>query len=80
MMPVKDRDTLRRLAGDVAAAAAMAKQAENRALWRAVNGLEPGRPPVLIYQIPWVELEQSVEELRLTCADPEARALEQTFR
>ena len=75
----KERDTLKRLAADLAAAAALPVQREKAGLWRRLNDLEPPRPLVWINEIPWHEMNVA-EELTLNCVDPWARELETRLR
>jgi len=72
----KDRDILRALAGEVATIAALPIQEEKRRLWRALNGLRPERPMVIVDQVPWHELDVPA----LECEDAECRVYEQHFR
>lgn len=74
-----DRAVLRGLAARVAEIAALPAQEEKRGLWRALNGLKPARPMVMIDQICWNELEAD-PALTLLCDDAECRAYERTFR
>ena len=75
----KDRDILRALAAEYAEIAALPAQEEKRGLWRALNGLKPKRPMVMIDQICWNEL--AAEELmQLRCEDAECRRHEEVLR
>ena len=76
---MQDRDILRKLAGAVAEAAALPCQKETAQLYRDVNGLKLVRPPVLLDELPWNQLEAS-GELDLACQDPLAREAEQWLR
>ena len=80
-MPVsrKDRDTLRLLAQQVAEIAALPVQQETISLWKALNGLRPVRPMVMVDQIPWHEMEVG-EELVLQTEDQFCRGIETTLR
>jgi hypothetical protein len=73
----KDKETLRRLAGQVAEVAALPEQRETIALWKALNGLKPIRPMVMIDQIPWHEMdvdgELSVQTEGGLCRDIETQ-------
>jgi hypothetical protein len=53
----KDREILRQLAQQVAEIAALPVQQETIAMWKALNGLKPVRPMVMIDQIAWHEME-----------------------
>jgi hypothetical protein len=73
-----DRALVRGLAREVADAAALPVQAERIRLWKALNRLEPGRPMVLLDpQNGWADL---VPEAALSCAEPDARAIERRLR
>ena len=75
----KDRTILRDLGLQVAEIAALPAQAETISLWKALNGLKPSRPMVLIDQLPWHEMD--VEgELALLSEDEFARGIETTLR
>lgn len=74
-----DRDILRSLAGRVAGIAALPIQEEKAALYRALNGLRPIRPVVLIDELPWNQLNGD-GELTLGCQDPFFRGVEQRLR
>ena len=72
-------ERLRALASQVAEIAALPVQQETIALWKALNGLRPARPMVLIDEIPWHEMD--VEgELALRTQDEVARGFERTLR
>jgi hypothetical protein len=80
MMPSsEDREVIRGLAGRVARIAALPVQEEKRRLWRALNGLRPERPMVMIDQVCWNELEAD-RDLALQCADPECQGYERQLR
>ncbi len=79
MANAKDRTILRELAEQVAEHAADPIQEERRRLWRALNGLKPERPMVMIEQVPWHELNHG-EALTLRCEDLENRDYEETLR
>jgi len=64
-----DREILRGLAGQIAEIAHLPAQDETRALYRALNGLRPVRPAVLVDELPWNQLNAE-GELTLTCGDP----------
>ena len=70
-----DRRILRDLARQVAEIAALPVQQETIGLWKALNGLRPVRPMVLIDQIPWHEMDVG-GELKLLCRGELARDLE----
>ena len=75
----KDRETLRELSGQLAEIAALPVQQETIALWKALNGLKPMRPMVMIDQIPWHEMDVD-GELALQTEDSFCRGLETRMR
>jgi hypothetical protein len=75
----KDRDTLRGLAAQVAEIAALPVQQETISLWKALNGLKPVRPMVMIDQICWHEMEVN-GELVLQTEDDFSREIETNLR
>lgn len=76
-----DQQILRHLAAELASAASdTARHNRTRELWRAVNQLQMKRPPVILYQIPWQELQTKEDVLQLQCCDPFARELEENMR
>ena len=79
-MPSKqDIAIIRELATSVAEIAALPVQGETIGLWKALNGLKPVRPMVMIDQVPWHEMD--VEgELALQCEDEFCRAVEMQLR
>lgn len=79
MITTRDREILRTLASRVAEIAALPIQVEKRRLWRALNGLRPVRPMVMIDQVCWNEMNVN-DELTLQCEDEECRAYEQQLR
>ncbi len=75
----QDRLVIRELATRVAEFAADPDQEGKRRLWRALNGLRPERPMVMIAQVPWHEMNQD-DALTLRCEDPGIREYEKTLR
>jgi len=75
----RDRDILRGLAEQVADVAALPVQQETISLWKALNGLKPVRPMVMIDQIPWHEMDVD-GELALQTEGDFSRELETTLR
>ncbi len=75
----KDRDSLRGLAAQVAEVASRPVHQETIALWKALNGLKPVRPMVMIDQIPWHEMEVD-GELALQTEDDFSREIETNLR
>jgi len=80
-VPLKsaETDTLRRLAEELAEAAASPLNAERAELWRKLNDLDSARPMVWITEIPWHEMDVD-GELTLTCEHPWAREQERGLR
>lgn len=75
----RDRDILRELARHVAEIAALPVQEETIALWKALNGLKPIRPMVMINQIPWHEMDVD-GELTLRTEDGFCQRIERMLR
>ncbi len=57
----KDREMLRTLAAQVAEIAALPEQQKTIALHKALNGLKPVRPMVMIDQVCWHEMNVKKE-------------------
>ena len=74
----KDRAAVRELAKRAAEIAALPEQNEKRELWRRLNDLQPVRPMVLIYGIPWGEM--GCESLAERTEDPFYREQERYLR
>jgi len=74
-----DIDIIQFLASQVAEIAALPVQEEKRRLWRQLNGLQAGRPMVMIDQICWNEMNVD-NELTLQCKDDECRGYENELR
>ncbi len=79
MINTHDKQIIRSLASEVAEIAALPVQEEKRAMWRALNGLKPDRPMVMIDQVCWNEMNVD-DELTLRCEDPECRGYEDYLR
>jgi hypothetical protein len=75
----RDYTVIRELVQRYAEYAALPQQETNRTNWRKLNGLESGRPMVMIDQLPWHELN-SDGELTLACDDPFLRSVENALR
>jgi hypothetical protein len=75
----QDREILRELGAQVAEIASLPVHEETIVLWKALNGLKPQRPMVMIGQIPWHEMEVD-GELTLGTEDPLCRRLETSLR
>lgn len=80
-MPVSssDRDILRDLGHQIAEIAALPIQKQRRALMARIESLQQAKPPVLIYQEPWHELNVN-GELDLHCTDGFCRGIELELR
>jgi hypothetical protein len=76
----RDRDTVRRLAGELAELAQDPIQQQRIAGWKRVNSLQSHRPMLWITEIPWGEFEHKVEELAPVCEDPRLRGIEAGLR
>ena len=74
-----DREVLRTLASEIAEIAALPVQQETITLWKALNGLKPVRPMVLVDEIPWHEMNVD-DELIHQCEHPWARDQEDQLR
>ena len=74
-----DKEVLRELGRQVAAAAADPVNDERREVHRRIDNREPGRPSIDIYQEPWSELNQN-GELDLHCEDTFCRGIESGMR
>jgi hypothetical protein len=74
-----EKDTLRKLAQDIAVIAALPVHREKAGLWRKLNDLEPVRPLVWINEIPWHEMNVE-DELTLRTVHSWARGLETRLR
>ncbi|VGO19128.1 hypothetical protein [Pontiella sulfatireligans] len=74
-----DRDTLRGLAEQKAAAGTESSQKEKARLWTALNDLKSERPMVWINEIPWNEMDVN-DELKLQCEGGWAREQEVLLR
>ncbi len=70
---------LRDLAAQVAEIAALPVQQETVRLWKALNGLRPVRPMVMIDQVCWHEMDVN-GELALRTSDEFCQGLETTLR
>jgi hypothetical protein len=75
----RERDVLRRLAAELAGAAASRLHRQAAGLWCALNDLRSERPMVWITEIPWHEMNVG-DELTLLTAHPWAREMETAFR
>lgn len=74
-----DRETIRRLAAELAEIAALPMQGRKRSMWRKLNAKEPERPMVMIDQVCWNEMNVG-DELTLLCEDAGCRQYEEQLR
>ena len=74
-----DRSILRELGKQVAEIAALPVQQETIALWKALNGLKPRRPMVMIDQVCWHEMNVD-DELTLHTQDESCQKFERDLR
>jgi len=74
----RDRDTIRALATDVAAIAALPVHDQKRRMWTRLNRLDPVRPMVWINELPWTEMDD--DDLRCITQDPVCRSIEDRLR
>ena len=75
----KDREALRTLAAQVAEIAALDAQQKTIALHKALNGLKPVRPMMMIDQVCWNEMDVD-GELTVRCEDGFCRDMETRLR
>jgi hypothetical protein len=75
----QDRNVLRELARQVAEIASLPVQQETISRWKALNGLKPVRPMVMIDQVCWHEMGVD-GELALQTEDDFCREIETTLR
>ncbi|MBI5683664.1 MAG: hypothetical protein HZC54_01155 [Verrucomicrobia bacterium] len=75
----RDKDVLRRLAGELAAIAALPVHRDKAVLWQKLNDLESVRPMVWINEVCWHEMNAG-DELTLQCEHPWAREQEVELR
>lgn len=78
-VPQRDIQILRELAKRTSEVANLPVQAQRRRLWKALNGLKPERPMVLIDQICWNEMNVD-DELTLQCQDSLCQRYENYLR
>ncbi len=76
----KEKDIIRRLAGELAEIGSSAEQQEKIRAWTALNDLKPERPMVWITEIPWKEVENKIDELRPQCQDETLLGIERKLR
>lgn len=75
----RDKDILRKLAGELARIAALPAHREKAVLWQKLNDLQSVRPMVWINEVCWHEMNAG-DELTLQCEHPWAREQEVELR
>ena len=78
-MTQSDKLAVRELAKQYMALVCTEKQERMMRRFRDTNDLKPGRPPVILDEIPWYQMDMD-GELTCTCEDPDARGVELFFR
>ena len=78
-MNSKDREIVRELAKRYMALVCSERQEKMFRRFRDTNDLKPGRPPVLLDEIPWYQMNMD-GELTCLCEDKGARTAELYFR
>ena len=78
-MTQKDKEAIRELAKRYMEMALSEKQQEMNRRMKASNDLQIVRPPVLLDEIPWYQMDIG-GELTCQCEDPGARGVEYSFR
>jgi len=78
-MTQKDKEAIRELAKRYMEMALSEKQQEMNRRMKASNDLQIVRPPVLLDEIPWYQMDID-GELTCQCEDPGARGVEYSFR
>jgi hypothetical protein len=76
---VNDKNILRKLGEATAVIASESAQQKKAGLWTQLNDLQPVRPMLWIYQLPWSQMEIE-NELTLQCKDPFLRSIENELR
>lgn len=76
---IKDKETIRRLASQVAEIASLPIQEKKRGMWRMLNAKKPSRPMVTIDEVCWNEMNVN-DELTLMCTNEECRRYEDELR
>ncbi len=80
MGPTKEeKAVLRALGRRIAEIAALPIQETRRRMWKRMNGLDPVKPMVWIFEIPWHEMNVN-DELTLRTRDPFLQNVEQGLR
>jgi len=75
----RDRSILRGLADRLARIADLPINKERVEMWTMLNDLKRVRPLVLIYEIPWHEMDVD-GQLAIKCKDPQAQVIEEKLR
>ena len=78
-MTEKDRSVVRELAKRYMELVCTEKQERMVRRFRDTNDLKPGRPPVILDEIPWYQMNAG-GELTCICEDKSARSTELYFR
>ncbi|MHC4982182.1 MAG: hypothetical protein ACYTF6_03310 [Planctomycetota bacterium] len=65
----REKDVLRRLAGEIAEIAALPVQREKAKLWKRLNDLNSVRPMVWANELPWHEMDVD-DEMAIRCEHP----------
>ena len=79
MITSSDKQLVRELAKNYLAQVSTEKQQRMFKRFRDTNDLKPGRPPVLLDEIPWYQMNMD-DELTCRCEDKDARGIELYFR
>ena len=77
---MRDRDIIRSLVSELMVEAQKPVQQERVRLWTLNNDLRSEKPMVWITEIPFGELEDKVDMLRVQCSDPRLQWLERGLR
>ena len=76
----QDMQILKNLAQRYAQAAQSDSNSQITKRYRRLNALEPVQPPLLIFEEPWEEFENTVTELQCQCENMQMRQIERMFR
>ncbi len=79
MIGKKDLEILREIATNKSEIANLPQQKQNIKMWEHTNDLIPEKPPFLIYQIPWGEMDIN-RELECVIEDPFLQSIENKLR
>jgi hypothetical protein len=75
-MDSSERDRVRQLAADLREIVERGEPERNKQLWRDVNDLRMTSPVVLVRSVPRALLEETTDELTVSCRDPLLREIE----